>query len=144
MLGRKDYTRSELDVARARIEDATARFGAMASAAAKDPKTAKALTAFEATYFNDLVLVLDRLFVHRVRKVAGSDGNPLNEVELLVDSLMLNGGDLRALSPIKYVPANSVLHLELGNEIRLSADDFTRLSSAFFAELEAKFLSGPR
>ena len=140
MLGRSDYTRQEFDDGRTRIDDAVVRFAALAAAVAKDAEAAKALTAFEATYFNDLVLVLDRLFVHRVRKVAGSDGNPLNEVELLVDSLMLNGGVLRAVSPIKYVPATSVLHLELDAEIRLSTDDFTRLAAAFFAELEAKFL----
>ena len=30
-----------------------------------------ALTAFERTYFNDMFLVLDRLFVHRLRMVEG-------------------------------------------------------------------------
>ena len=141
MLGRSDYTRQEFDGGRARIDDAIARFAVLRSAAATDAEGAKALAAFESVYFNDLVLVLDRLFVHRVRNVAGNDGNPLNEVELLVDSLLLNGGVLRALSPIKYKPATSVLHLELGTEIRLSGDDFTRLAAAFFAELGAKFLA---
>ena len=84
--------------------------------------------------------MLDRLFVHRLRKVAGNDGNPLNEVVLLVDSLLMHDGVLRALSPIAYAPDTSVLHLEFGDEIRLSADDFTRLSTAFFAELEARYL----
>jgi hypothetical protein len=32
-----------------------------------------------------------------------------------------------------------VLKLEIGDPIRLSEDDFERLSAAFFAELERKF-----
>jgi hypothetical protein len=39
-----------------------------------------------------MTLVLDRYFVHRLRVVAGKDGNPLNEIELLTDSLMNNDG----------------------------------------------------
>ena len=84
MLGRSDYTRQEFDDGRARIDEVVVRFAALRTAATTDAKGAKALAAFESVYFNDLVLVLDRLFVHRVRKVAGNDGNPLNEVELLV------------------------------------------------------------
>ena len=37
------------------------------------------------------------------------------------------------------MPATSVLHLELGTEIRLAADDCTQLTAALVAELEAKF-----
>jgi hypothetical protein len=87
-----------------------------------------------------MVLALDRPFVHRVRMVTGKDGNPLNEVELIVDSLMDNGGVLRGNNVITLKPDESVLKLEIGDRIALDAEQFERLSRAFFAELEAKFL----
>lgn len=87
-----------------------------------------------------MALVLDRLYVHRVRMVTGKDGNPLNEVELLYESLMNNDGILRGSSAIKYVPEDSVLGLKVGDLIRLTSGQFERLSTAFFAELERKFL----
>ena len=87
-----------------------------------------------------MVLVLDRPFVHRVRVVAGKDGNPFNEVEMLCDSLMSNDGVLAASTVIKFIPEQSVLQLEIGDPIRLSQGDFERLSAAFFAELERKFV----
>jgi hypothetical protein len=86
------------------------------------------------------VLALDRYFVHRFRVVSGKDGNPLNEVELIVDSLMLNGGVLRGSNVIKYSSGDSVLGLEIADRISLTAEDFQRLSAAFLAEIETKFL----
>jgi hypothetical protein len=41
---------------------------------------------------------------------------------------------------IKHVPTESVLKLEIGDRIRLTADDFERLATAFFADLERTFL----
>lgn len=41
--------------------------------------------------------------------VTGKDGNPLNEVELLADSLMNNEGILRGNNVIKLIPDQSVL-----------------------------------
>jgi 2-keto-4-pentenoate hydratase len=83
---------------------------------------------------------MDRPFVHRVRMVTGKDSNPLNEVELLCESLMDNGGVLRTGTVVTYVPSQSVLGLQPGDEIRLTEEQFTRLSAAFFAELEKRFL----
>ncbi len=40
---------------------------------------------------------------------------------------------------IKYIPEQSVVKLDIGDRIRLTAEDFERLSAAFFAEAEAKF-----
>ena len=54
-----------------------------------------ALEAFQPLLFNNMTLILDRYFVHRLRTVTGKDGNPLNEVELLSESLMNNDGVLR-------------------------------------------------
>jgi hypothetical protein len=78
--------------------------------------------------------------VHRLRIVTGKDGNPINEVELISDSLMNNDGVLRGSNVIKYVPEQSVTKLKVGDTIRLTEDDFERLSAAFLDELERKFV----
>jgi hypothetical protein len=75
--------------------------------------------------------------------VAGKDGNPLNEVELLSDSLMNNRGALRGGNVMKYAPDESVLKLDIGEPIELTAADFERLSSAFFDGLERKVFVVP-
>jgi hypothetical protein len=85
-------------------------------------------------------LVLDRYFVHWLRMVTGKDGNPLNEVEMLSDSLMNNNGVLRGNNVIKLIPDQSVVKLRVGDPIRLTAAEFERLSAAFLAEMERKFL----
>jgi hypothetical protein len=143
MLGRKSYAQQELDHARAAIRQQMTAHKALANTAARataDAKLSSALEAFDAHFFNNLTLVLDRDFVHRLRMVTGKDGNPLNEVEMLCDSLMNNGGILRAGNVIKLIPEESVVKLRIGNRIRLTAEDFDRLSAALFAEIERKFL----
>jgi hypothetical protein len=70
----------------------------------------------------------------------GKDGNPLTEVEMIGDSSMNNNGVQRGSNVIKYIPDQSVVKLHIGDQIRLTADEFERLSAASFAELERKFL----
>ena len=140
MLGRKTYTREELENARTVIDAQLAAWRALAEAADGSPKTAAALEAIEPLLFNNMALVLDRYFVHRLRSVTGKDGNPLNEVELLSESLMNNDGVLRGNNVVKFVPERSVTGLEPGQRIRLGADEFERLARAFLADLEAKFV----
>jgi hypothetical protein len=141
MLGRKDYTQEEFDHAKAAVKQQLAAYKRLVKAIdTSDPKVASALEKFEPLLFNNMTLVLDRYFVHRLRVVTGKDGNPLNEVELLADSLMNNGGVLRGNNVIKLVGDESVLKLEIGDRISLSAGDFERLSAAFLADLEAKFV----
>ena len=41
---------------------------------------------------------------------------------------------------IKFDPAKSVLKYRVGDEIKLNEAEFIRLSSAFFAEFEGKYL----
>ena len=41
---------------------------------------------------------------------------------------------------IKYVPDESVVKQQIGKSIKLTAPEFELLSSAFFAELERRFL----
>jgi hypothetical protein len=143
MLGRKDYTQEELDHAKSAVEQQLAAYKELLKAldgAGENPKVKSALEDFEPLLFNNMTLVLDRYFVHRLRVATGKDGTPLNEVELVSDSLMNNGGELRGNNVIKYVPDDSVLKLEVGERIRLNAAQFERLTKAFFAELDAKFV----
>ena len=143
MLGRKDYTQEELDQATTAVKQQLAAYKKLVEAldgAGDDPKVQAALEDFEPLLFNNMTLVLDRYFVHRLRMTTGKDGNPINEVELLSDSLMNNGGELRGNNVIKYVPGDSVLKLEVGERIRVDAAQFERLSKAFFADLDAKFV----
>jgi len=98
------------------------------------------LCFFEPLFFNNMIMVLDRYFVHRLRMVTGKDGNPLNEVELLTEPLMNNGGVLRGNKVVKLVPEESVIKLNIGDRILLSEAQFERLAEAFFTEIERKFL----
>jgi hypothetical protein len=143
MLGRKNYTREELDHAKTAIDKQLAAYRKLVKAvdgASSDPKVTSALEAFEPLFFNNMTLVLDRYFVHRLRMVTGKDGNPLNEVELMSDSLMNNDGILRGNNAIKLIPDQSVLKLNIGEEIGLSQAQFERLSKAFLTDIESKFL----
>ena len=140
MLGRKDYTRAEFDNARSAIDRQLAAWRALV-ATATDPKTTAKLDAFEPLFMNNLTLALDRYFVHRIRMVTGKDGNPLNEVELIVESLLDHGGVLRANNVIKLHPDESVTKIQFGERIALTADVFERLADAFFAELDRKFVA---
>jgi hypothetical protein len=124
MLGRKDYTRKELDDGRARID-----------------AQLQTLTKFEREFFANLLLTLDRLYVHRLRSSTGKDGNPLNEVELMVDSLLNNDGVFRVDNKsIKYKPEASVTGLAVGDRIELDRAAFEKLYGAFMFDLEAKFI----
>lgn len=143
LLGRKNYTQEELDHATTPIDRQLAAYKKLAKAidgGTSDPEVRSALDAFEPLFFNNMTLVLDRYFVHRLRMVTAKDGNPLNEVELMCDSLINNDGVLRGSNVIKLVPDQSVLKLEIGERIKLRAAQFEHLSKAFFDEIRSKFL----
>ena len=140
MLGRKTYTQEELDHCKAAIREQVAAYSTSAAAVATTKRGDAAFGAFEPLFFNNLTLALDRYFVHRIRPVAGKDGNPLNEVELICESLMNHDGVFTESTVIKMVPDQSVVKLQFGDPVRLTEDQFERLSRAFFAELERKFL----
>ncbi|MEA2431868.1 MAG: hypothetical protein QOI19_2341 [Thermoleophilaceae bacterium] len=142
MLGRKDYTQEEHDNAQSAVKQQLAAYRKLAKAIddTGDPKAKAALEALEPLLFNNMTLVLDRYFVHRLRVGTGKDGNPLNEVELMTESLMNNDGILRGNNVIKLIPDQSVLKLDIGDRISLSAKEFDRLAKAFLADLEAKFV----
>jgi hypothetical protein len=141
VLGMKKYTKGYVAACRARVDaDLRAYREGVPKAASKE---------FEGRFFNDQVLLLDYMFVHRLTGIEGKDGNPLNEVRVLCNPILLNRGRLQvdrlpgwpnsAGSGISLPPEKSVLKLEVGDEVRLSETDFARLSRAFFAELEKKF-----
>ncbi|TLZ59506.1 MAG: hypothetical protein E6K13_09725 [Methanobacteriota archaeon] len=103
----------------------------------------------ETTFFNNLVLKMEYMFVHRFSGIEGKDGNPLNEVRVLCNSILLNEGKLQveklprwpnsAVAGLKLPPDTSVLKLRVGDEVKVSEADFVRLAKGFFAEIEKKY-----
>lgn len=136
MLGRKSYTETELNVAQTMRERHLQAFEAVLNATNDEA----AVEGLEPVFFNTAILALDRLFVHRLRSVTGKDGNPINEVEMLTDSLLNNGSVLRPINVIRYVPAESVLGLQIGDRIALRAHDYDNMSKAFLADLHARYV----
>lgn len=142
MLGMKTYTQDHIDACRAKVE---ASLRAYRKQAGKAPSK-----EFEVRFFTDQILLLDYMFVHRLASIEGKDGNPLNEVRVLCNSILLNKGKLQvdrvpgwpnsAGGSSKLSPERSVLKLRVGDDVRLSEADFVRLSKAFFAEMEKKYL----
>jgi hypothetical protein len=140
MLGRKNYTLDEFDHGQAAIREQLSVYKKLAGEISSDHTSQSALAEFEELFFNTMTLMLDRLYIHRLRIVSGKDCNPLNEVELICDSLIDNDGIFRAGNVIKYIPEKSVLKLKVGDRIHISRAGFERLSAGFFTELESKFL----
>jgi hypothetical protein len=131
MLARNSYSQSYVDACRASMQAQLAAYQKL--------KLNTAASAFETLFFNTLVVVLDRQFVHRTRSREGKDGNPLNEVRMLCDSILENNGLLAANNTIRCDAVGSVVKLAIGSEIRLSPAKFASLSKAFFAEIQSKF-----
>ena len=97
------------------------------------------IDAFERQFFNHMTLALDHYFVHRGRTMEGKGGNPLNEVRMLCNAIMESEGRTSADRTIRCNPEMSILKFKAGDEIRLNAPHFARLSSAFFDEIEKKY-----
>jgi hypothetical protein len=141
VLGMKKYPKAYIAACRSRVD---------ANLHAYDKQVGKAPSKeLEARFFNDQVLLLDYMFVHRLSGIEGKDGNPLNEVRVLCNSMLLNRGKLQveklpgwpnsAVAGLTLPPEKSVLRLKVGDEVKLNRDDFVRLSNAFFDELEKKY-----
>lgn len=136
MLGRRTFEQSEVDQAKQTIASLVAGRTTIAEAGI-DPAT---LATFDPVFFNGLALVLDRPFVHRARSVSGSGGGPLNELALIVDSLIEHDGVFTEGSGVGFVPEASCTGLAPGERIRLSAAQFERLAVGVFAELEELYV----
>ena len=142
MLGMRTYTQDYIDTCRARV---SADLRAYRKQVGKAPSK-----EFEVRFFNDQVLLLDHMFVHRLTGIEGKDGNPLNEVRVLCNSILLNQGRLQvdklpgwpnsAVSKLTLPPEKSLLKFKVGDEVKLTEAEFVRLSTAFFAEIEKKYL----
>jgi hypothetical protein len=113
MLGVSSYDQAYIDHCREQIAQQLAAYDAVKAAA--NGANAQ-FAAFEPVFFNNLVHVLDNLFVHRLRKLEGKDANPLKEVRARC-AAALNGD----------APPE------------IDEEGFRRLSDGFFAEIEAKF-----
>jgi hypothetical protein len=133
MLGVRTYTKKYIAASRSKVEADLSAYKAMAAGG-------KVSGAFETAFFNNTVIVLDHLFVHRLRGVEGKDGNALNEVRMLSDSIMSNNGKLAIDNSIAYDASQSVLKVKVGDEIKVTEAGFLLLYKAFFAEIENKFL----
>jgi hypothetical protein len=141
MLSRNDYTQNYVDECRKKVALQLAAYKHMVNTAKKqyDPELNSAIESFETNFFNNMVLVLDQYFVHRSRTIEMKDGNPLNEVRMLSESIMLHDNKLtKETKAMLYDPAKSILKYTLGDEIKLKEEDFELLSEAFFNEIERK------
>jgi hypothetical protein len=133
MLSVAKYSPEHVERARARIDADVAAFAAVAKAA--DGGAA----ALEPVFFNNMVLALDHYFLHRARGQEGKNGNALNEVRVLCNSITDNGGVLLADKTIKMTPEQSVLGYAPGDAVAVGAEGFDRLAARFFEEIESRY-----
>jgi len=98
---------------------------------------AKALAAFDAEFYNNLILVLDAMFMNRLITKAHRETS-IYEVRELTTSL-LNGEDI--LLREDKIRASPTLRLKSGATIRLNKDQFMLLAKTYFAEIEQHFFS---
>ncbi len=122
---------------RAYVRSHVATFSNLATATDTDghgkaTSLGSAVEGFEPVFVNNMVIVLDASLCHRSGTMQRKDGNPLTEVRMLSASLMGHDGLRDADNKIKLSPATSVPKHNLGDEIRLSQDDFARLADALF------------
>lgn len=144
MLSVNNYTQPYVDECRANVDAQIACYAALIKTA-REQATAgtapldSAIDSFESHFFNHMILVLDAYFMHRSRTLEGKDGNPLNEVRVLSESIRGNSAKMGVDKTIKFKPGATVLNYSAGDEIKLSEADFVKLSRAFFEEIERKF-----
>ena len=134
------YRQGYIDKCRSRMQAQLAAYKGMVAVARAKTGSSKAMDTFKPLFFGNLVVVLDGLFVHRARAPENKDGNPLNEVRMICNSLLQNRGVLKEDNSIKYSAEKSVVKVNIGDEIKLTEAACVALFKAFFAEIEAKFV----
>jgi hypothetical protein len=135
MLAVTSYQKDYVEARRAEVEGLLARYRDLAAAAKGKP----AVEAFSAPFFNAMVLALDHSFMHRLRNAELKDGNPLNEVRMLANSILEHGGVLQADKTIKYDASKSVTGSKIGEKIVIGEAVFAKLATAFLDEIEKKY-----
>ncbi len=140
-----NYSQDYINACRSRVAVQVSSYLNLIAAARKqtpeeDIDLEHAIKDFEPHFFKNMVLSLENYFVHRAKAKELKDGNPLNEVRMLANSIMNNNEILAADKTIKYNPEKSILKYKAGEKIEIHEAGFVLLSSAFFAEIENKYL----
>jgi hypothetical protein len=97
-------------------------------------------STLESLVFVQAVVVLDAWFAQRDPDLEGDDGNPMNEVRVIADSVIGNSGILRVSGPISWAPERTVLRFAVGDAVELTANGFERLAAAYLAAIENTYL----
>jgi len=142
MLYINNYRQEYIDNCRARVDTQFIAYQTVV-AASKNQSVINLDTAIKALdphFYSNMVLALESYFVHRARAIEKKDGNPLNEVRMLCNSTINNNSILCMDKTIKYDPAKAILKYRIGDEIKLNEAEFIRFASAFFSEIESKYL----
>lgn len=137
MLTIQSYPKAFIDAAQQAIMHQLALYNDVI--AGVDEVEEDTLQDFENEFCCNIVLALEHYFVHRMVSKEGKDGNPLNEVRMLADSIMNNQGIFTDKATVTYNAPASVLGITPGQQIRLSYSDIARLQSAFFKELRERY-----
>ena len=148
MLSVSSYSQAYVDECRAKLDVQLSAYKNLVTVATdpsraneiSEAKLESAIAEFEPLFFNNMVLMMDTYFTNRSRTMEKKDGNPLNEVRVICNSLLNNDGMMAADKTIKLDPTRSLLKFHVGDKIKLNEDRFARLSKAFFAEIETKYL----
>jgi hypothetical protein len=139
MLAVTRYSEVYVQLTAAKLDEQLAAYGALAAAVKGNAKAEAALATFAPGYFNAMLLALDHHFMHRMRGAEGKDGNPLNEVRMLSDSIMEHDGVLKENKTIKYKAEKAAAGVAVGQTIALDAERFEKLAKAYIAELGKRF-----
>ena len=131
MLGRNSYTSDELESCR---DNADALLAAWQANEVED-------TTLENLVFNQAVVALDAWFVHRLRTMEGQDGNAMNEVRVLADSIVANDGVLRVDGAIRWEADRTRLGFAVGEEVLVTADGYERLAAAYLDAIGDTFVT---
>ena len=140
MLGVKKYSSPYLNECRKKVNSDISRYRKIIEIIDNQSgRNSSDLINFEHSFFNNMIILLDSFFVHRLRGIEGKDGNPLNEVRAIANSIAGNQGIMMKDSTIRLKPQHSLLKYDLGDEIKVSESQFALISKAFFSEIERKY-----
>ena len=144
MLCVNNYSQKYIDACRSRVNSQVSAYNKLATTARNkiginETSLIAAIKSFEHIFYNNMVLILDS-FWSQSQGCRKKDGNPLNEVRVICNSMVHNNNILCADNTIKLNPDKSVLKYKVGDEIKLNEAGFLLLSKAFLDEIESKYL----